>query len=213
MVAPADVLARLAADLAEVLGDDLLSLALHGSWALDQRERGEFVLSPRSRPRTSQGVWYGAPRDAGRSAQRNELPETLSVPVGGDRAANPLLTRGNREAVQTEHGQGRGALRSRTPSAGTRRRRCPRLWLTQHRLNGLDIACPSTLTYIAPTRRKPARVTVELMTRHPRGMARSRRTVCFSEPPLPFPGGYEVEEMGACITPRTLAPTPPRARS
>jgi hypothetical protein len=38
MVAPADVLARLAADLAEVLGDDLLSLALHGSWALDQRE-------------------------------------------------------------------------------------------------------------------------------------------------------------------------------
>jgi hypothetical protein len=24
-----------------------------------------------------------------------------------------------------------------------------RVWLTQHRLNGLDIACPSTLTYIA----------------------------------------------------------------
>jgi hypothetical protein len=40
----------------------------------------------------------------GRSAQRDELPETLSVPVDGDRAANPLLTRGNRVAVQTEHG-------------------------------------------------------------------------------------------------------------
>jgi Domain of unknown function (DUF4111) len=34
MAEPAEVLARLAADLTEVLGDDLLSLALHGSLAL-----------------------------------------------------------------------------------------------------------------------------------------------------------------------------------
>ena len=34
MAEPAEVLARFAADLAEVLGVDLLSLALHGSWAL-----------------------------------------------------------------------------------------------------------------------------------------------------------------------------------
>jgi hypothetical protein len=41
------------------------------------------------------------PQEAG---QRNELPETLSVSVDGDRAANPLLTGGNGEAVQAAHG-------------------------------------------------------------------------------------------------------------
>jgi hypothetical protein len=54
-----------------------------------------------------------------------------------------------------------------------------------------DIACPSVLVYSEPTR-KPARVTVELLTRDPRGMARSRRTVCFSSSVLPFPAGYEI---------------------
>jgi predicted nucleotidyltransferase len=34
MAEPAEVLTRLAAELAEALGDDLLSLALHGSWVL-----------------------------------------------------------------------------------------------------------------------------------------------------------------------------------
>lgn len=34
MAKPEEVLAGLAADLVETLGDQLLSLALHGSWAL-----------------------------------------------------------------------------------------------------------------------------------------------------------------------------------
>jgi hypothetical protein len=68
-----------------------------------------------------------------------------------------------------------------------------RAWLTQHQLHHMLIACPSTLTYQEPTRRKPAQITVELLTRDPRGVARSRRTVCFSDRPLPFPGGYRIK--------------------
>jgi predicted nucleotidyltransferase len=44
MAEPAEVLARLAAELAEVLGDDLLSLALHGSWALGDFAPGRSDL-------------------------------------------------------------------------------------------------------------------------------------------------------------------------
>jgi hypothetical protein len=44
MAEPAAVLARLAADLAEVLGDDLLSLALHGSSALGDFAPGRSDL-------------------------------------------------------------------------------------------------------------------------------------------------------------------------
>ena len=44
MAEPAEVLTRLAAELAEVLGDDLLSLALHGSWALGDFTPGRSDL-------------------------------------------------------------------------------------------------------------------------------------------------------------------------
>jgi predicted nucleotidyltransferase len=44
MAKPAAVLTRLAAELAEVLGDDLLSLALHGSWALGDFAPGRSDL-------------------------------------------------------------------------------------------------------------------------------------------------------------------------
>jgi aminoglycoside adenylyltransferase-like protein/nucleotidyltransferase-like protein len=44
MAEPAEVLARLAAELAEVLGDDLLSLALHGSLALGDFAPGRSDL-------------------------------------------------------------------------------------------------------------------------------------------------------------------------
>jgi hypothetical protein len=63
--------------------------------------------------------------------------------------------------------------------------------LTQHQLDSLLIACPSTLTYSEPTKRKPARVTVELLTRDARGIDRSRQTV-HSGSVLPFPCGYEI---------------------
>jgi hypothetical protein len=65
------------------------------------------------------------------------------------------------------------------------------VWLTQHQLNGFDIACPSVLTYTEPTRRKSAAATVELLTRDARGVDRSRRTVYFSGPPVPFPPAIE----------------------
>src|SRR5215207_9576778 len=44
MVKPGEVLARLAADLVEALGDQLLSLALHGSWALGDFTPGRSDL-------------------------------------------------------------------------------------------------------------------------------------------------------------------------
>jgi len=44
MAEPAEVMTRLAADLAEVLGDDLLSLALHGSWVLGDFAPGRSDL-------------------------------------------------------------------------------------------------------------------------------------------------------------------------
>jgi predicted nucleotidyltransferase len=44
MAEPAEVLARLAAELAEVLDDDLLSLALYGSWALGDFAPGRSDL-------------------------------------------------------------------------------------------------------------------------------------------------------------------------
>jgi len=44
MAEPAEVLARLAAELAGVLGDDLLILALHGSWALGDFAPGRSDL-------------------------------------------------------------------------------------------------------------------------------------------------------------------------
>ena len=44
MAKPAEVLTRIAAELAEVLGDDLLSLALHGSWALGDFAPGRSDL-------------------------------------------------------------------------------------------------------------------------------------------------------------------------
>jgi predicted nucleotidyltransferase len=44
MAEPAEVLTHLAAELAEVLGDDLLSLALHGSWALGDFTPGRSDL-------------------------------------------------------------------------------------------------------------------------------------------------------------------------
>jgi predicted nucleotidyltransferase len=44
MAEPAEVLTHLAAELAEVLGDDLLSLALHGSWAVGDFTPGRSDL-------------------------------------------------------------------------------------------------------------------------------------------------------------------------
>ena len=44
MAQPTEVLARLAADLVAVLGDDLLSLAIHGSWALGDFTPGRSDL-------------------------------------------------------------------------------------------------------------------------------------------------------------------------
>ena len=44
MAESAEVLKRLTADLADVLGDDLLSLALHGSWALGDFAPGRSDL-------------------------------------------------------------------------------------------------------------------------------------------------------------------------
>ena len=44
MAQPAEVLTRLAAELVAVLGDDLLSLALHGSWALGDFAPGRSDL-------------------------------------------------------------------------------------------------------------------------------------------------------------------------
>jgi predicted nucleotidyltransferase len=44
MAKPGEVLARLAADLVEALGDQLLSLALHGSWALGDFTPGRSDL-------------------------------------------------------------------------------------------------------------------------------------------------------------------------
>jgi predicted nucleotidyltransferase len=44
MAEPAEVLTRLAAELVAVLGDDLLSLALHGSWALGDFAPGRSDL-------------------------------------------------------------------------------------------------------------------------------------------------------------------------
>jgi hypothetical protein len=44
MAEPADVLARLAAELSEVFDDDLWSLALHGSWTLGDFARGRSDL-------------------------------------------------------------------------------------------------------------------------------------------------------------------------
>ena len=44
MAEPAEVLRRLAAELVEVLGDDLLSLALHGSWVLGDFAPGRSDL-------------------------------------------------------------------------------------------------------------------------------------------------------------------------
>ena len=44
MADPEEVLARLAADLVEALGDQLLSLALHGSWALGDFTPGRSDL-------------------------------------------------------------------------------------------------------------------------------------------------------------------------
>jgi predicted nucleotidyltransferase len=44
MAEPAEVLTRLVAELAEVLGDDLLSLALHGSSALGDFAPGRSDL-------------------------------------------------------------------------------------------------------------------------------------------------------------------------
>jgi hypothetical protein len=70
-----------------------------------------------------------------------------------------------------------------------------RAWLTKHQLDHMLIACPSVLTYRPPTRRKSsASVTVELLTRDPRGSLRSKRTVNFSGSLPPFPGGYRVSE-------------------
>jgi hypothetical protein len=67
-----------------------------------------------------------------------------------------------------------------------------RAWLTQHQLDHMSIACPSTLTYTEPTRRKPASVTVELLTRDPRGAVRSKKTINFSGSLMPFPPGYRI---------------------
>src|SRR5918993_2133124 len=44
MAKPEEVLARLAADLRETLGDELLSLAVHGSWALGDFSPGHSDL-------------------------------------------------------------------------------------------------------------------------------------------------------------------------
>jgi predicted nucleotidyltransferase len=44
MAKPEDVLARLAADLQEALGDELLSVAIHGSWALGDFSPGRSDL-------------------------------------------------------------------------------------------------------------------------------------------------------------------------
>jgi predicted nucleotidyltransferase len=44
MAKPEEVLARLAADLVETLGDQLLSVAVHGSWALGDFTPGHSDL-------------------------------------------------------------------------------------------------------------------------------------------------------------------------
>jgi hypothetical protein len=69
-----------------------------------------------------------------------------------------------------------------------------RAWLVQHQLDHLSIACPSKLIYHAPTKRRPATVTVELLTRDNAGSFRVKKTVTFSGPLVPFPRGFKVEE-------------------
>jgi hypothetical protein len=68
-----------------------------------------------------------------------------------------------------------------------------RAWLTQHQLDRMSIACPSQLVYKQPKSGKPT-LTVELVTRDPLGALRSKKTVYFSGPVVPFPGGYRVVE-------------------
>jgi hypothetical protein len=62
-----------------------------------------------------------------------------------------------------------------------------RTWLTIHQLNGLDLACPSVLEYREPTKKKPAAVVVELLTRDPRGASRSKKSLYFPGSLRPFP--------------------------
>jgi hypothetical protein len=49
------------------------------------------------------------------------------------------------------------------------------------------------VVYGEPTKRKPAAVTVELPTRDQPGALRSKKTVYFSGPVLPFPSGYKIK--------------------
>jgi hypothetical protein len=69
-----------------------------------------------------------------------------------------------------------------------------RLWLVEQQLDHVSIACPSELIYREPTARKMASVTVELLTRDPRGALRGKKKIYFSASVLPFPPGYRVEE-------------------
>jgi hypothetical protein len=150
MVAPADVLARLAADLAEVLGDDLLSLALHRSWALDQREarrvRACSTISAEDLARRL--VWSpsrceGARRNATNSPRPYPYPSTGIAPQ--TRCLREEIGKRCRLSMAKVVVRFDRELRRLEPDDAAARR----VWLTQHRLNGLDIACPSTLTYIA----------------------------------------------------------------
>jgi hypothetical protein len=63
--------------------------------------------------------------------------------------------------------------------------------LRTHQLDHLSIAAPSKLIYKLRKTGKPT-VTVELLTRDPRGALRFKRTVTFSRPLQPFPPGYEI---------------------
>jgi hypothetical protein len=49
-----------------------------------------------------------------------------------------------------------------------------RLWLVEHQLNSLSIACPSVLVYPERTAKNLATVTVELLTPDPQGALRLR---------------------------------------
>jgi hypothetical protein len=88
-----------------------------------------------------------------------------------------------------------------------------RLWLVEHQLDALTIACPSRLVCQQPTGDKPASVTVELLTRDPRGALRSKKTINFSGSLLPFPPGYRITTTNAPtrargrVTPRGLPRT------
>jgi hypothetical protein len=85
-----------------------------------------------------------------------------------------------------------------------------RLWLVEHQLDHMSLACPSVLVYREPSRTKLATLTVELLTRDPRGALRSKKTINFSGSLLPFPSGYRVTTSNAHTSARARKGHPVR---